>query len=64
MVTYVLKLSRSPIFNIGNDNIQSDQSFDSFIVRKLWSSRNNPLNNNETWEYARNNVSPHLLCGQ
>lgn len=35
MVTYVLKLSRSPIFNIGNDNIQSDQSFDSFIVRKL-----------------------------
>lgn len=63
MVTYVLKLSRSPIFNIGNDNIQSDQSFDSFIVCKLWSSRNNPLND-ETWEYARNNVSPHLLCGQ
>ena len=30
MVTYILKLSRSSIFNIENDNIQSDQSFRFF----------------------------------
>lgn len=30
MVTYILKLSRSPILSIGNDNIQSDQSLRFF----------------------------------
>ena len=35
MVTYILKLSRSPIFFIGNDNIQSDQSLRFFHSIKL-----------------------------